>query len=62
MITEQDLVRAQEIVQEVVVSVNYDRDKAMDIIVDMCLKDPALRDLFAKVGMELFNSSTSVRH
>jgi hypothetical protein len=62
MITEQDMARARKIVQEVVDSVNYDRDVAMDTIVEMCLRDPELRNLFASVGAELFNSSTAVKH
>lgn len=62
MITEQELARAKKIVEDVVVSVNNDRDLAMATVVDMCSKDPELHELFAKVGMELFESSTSVRH
>jgi hypothetical protein len=62
MITEQDMARARQIVLEVVESVNYDRDAAMATIVDMCSKDAELRDLFASVGILLFNSSSAVKH
>lgn len=62
MITEQELARARKVVDEVVISVNHDRDKALTVIIDMCSNNPELHELFAKVGMELFDASSSVKH
>lgn len=62
MITPEELDRARQIVQEVLTSVDNDRDQAMEIIFDMSKKNPELRLLFAKVGLELYESVTSVKH
>jgi hypothetical protein len=62
MITEQELARAKQIVQEVIATVNNDREEAARIIFDMCLKDPELQKLFAKVGAEIYESSIAVKH
>lgn len=62
MITEQELTRARNLVQEIVASVNNDRDRAIEIIVEASKQDPELQQLFAKVGLELYTSSVATRH
>jgi hypothetical protein len=62
MITTQELISATNIVKDVVVSMGYNRIKSMQVITDMCNQDNNMQVLFAKVGLELFNSSNAVKH
>ena len=60
--TELELVKARCITNEILLTVNNDRDKAVQIIHKMCKDDAQMHELFAKVGYTMYQSSQHRKH